>query len=123
MSRSIIHSAAFSSMMMSSRSADMSGGILGYRNAGAGDTVGTKELAAADQTDRKLGVDGAFRDAEAFGNRAMRESLNSAQREDLPATGRQCTHGGGEKFEFLFMTEGFGRIGPLFYNGQLAEIT
>src|SRR5688572_32047652 len=75
-SRSTIHSAAFSSMAMSSRSADMRGGILGYRNAGTGDTMGAEELAAANQADRELGVDGAFRDAEAFGNRAMRESLN-----------------------------------------------
>ena len=74
-------------------------------------------LAATHQADRELRVDGALGDAQAIGNRAMGKSLDASQREDFAAPRRQRAHGVVEQREFLFMTEGFGGIGPFLYNG------
>ena len=85
--------------------------------------MSAKELAAAHQADRELGVDGTLGNPEPRGDGPMAEALNPAQREYLPAAGWKGAHGGSEKFEFLFTAQRFGRIGPLFYNGQLPQIT
>ena len=81
--------------------------------------MSAEKLTAPNQANRELRVDGALGNPESLGDGAVRKPLNAAQGENLATAGRQRLHGGGEKLKFLFMTERFGRVGPLFYNAQL----
>ncbi len=67
-------------------------------------------------------IDRVGGNAEFFANLTMRQTLESAQSEDFPATRRQHGDGFVQYFDFLGMGDGFGRIGPLFYHEQGVHI-
>ena len=84
--------------------------------------MGAQIAATPHDSDGELGVDRALGDAQPLGDRAMRQTLDPAQAQDLAATRRERAHRVGEQGEFLFMAEDLRGIGSLFYNGQLLHI-